>query len=86
MGKLIIGSLAVLLTLFLIGFNLFAFLVVPKWKDSFRGFGVELPSWQITIITISDLLVNFWYISQPLTAGICVITFSLVWDSPEVNS
>ncbi len=79
MGKNIVGTLAVLMSLFLLGFIFFAFVIVPKWKDSFIGYGVELPGFQIILISVSDLLVNYWFISLPLTAYACFISFWWIW-------
>ncbi len=38
------------------------YFVVPRYKAALEDFGVELPQAAITLISISDLVVNYFYI------------------------
>jgi len=40
--------------------------IVPKMKEIFRGFGVELPGVTVALISVTDLLVKYFYLLLPL--------------------
>ncbi len=79
MGKIITGGALALLSISLIGLVFFSFVIAPKWKDSFVGYGVEISSFQMLMISISDLMINYWFIGLPLIASVCVISFRWTW-------
>ncbi|MFN9039686.1 MAG: type II secretion system F family protein, partial [Planctomyces sp.] len=35
--------------------------IIPKFKEIFLGFGVELPGVTVFLIDISDWMLNYWY-------------------------
>jgi type IV pilus assembly protein PilC len=43
--------------------------IIPKFKEIFEDFGVELPPITITLITISDWVVNYWYLIPAIPIG-----------------
>ncbi|MEZ6146512.1 MAG: type II secretion system F family protein [Planctomycetaceae bacterium] len=40
--------------------------IVPKFKEIFNDFGVELPAWTVQAVTLSDWFVSYFYLSMPL--------------------
>lgn len=59
---------------------LFVF-IVPKFKEIFIGFGVELPASTIAMIEVSDFVFSYWYIFiLPVTATVLNF-FWLVYSS-----
>ena len=83
MEKVINGILSAILPLFFIGFHLCALLIIPKWKERAIGFGIDIPSWQMKLILASDLVVNYWFITIPISIGICALSTSWFWSSDE---
>lgn len=68
-----------LLMLFSIGTVMFcvvSFLmvfIIPKFKEIFYGFGVELPSVTVALINISDAMLSGWFLFMlPITGCACV--------------
>jgi type IV pilus assembly protein PilC len=56
--------------------GIFAFLV-PQFKALFEGFGAELPFLTTVLIVISDAIVEYFYITFPILAG--VIAAFIYW-------
>lgn len=55
--------------------------IVPKFKEIFIGFGVELPPSTITVIEVSDFAFSYWYLFiVPVTATV-IAFFWLVYSS-----
>ena len=42
-------------------------------KKRFEDFGVELPAFQVKMIYLGDLLVNYWYVASLAVTLICVL-------------
>jgi type II secretory pathway component PulF len=54
---------SVLLGVMLAGLFGFLYLVVPRWKASLADLGVELATWQIWLLALSDFVVQkFWFL------------------------
>ena len=51
--------------------------IVPKFKEIFIGFGVELPAPTILLIHLSDWLVSYWYLF--VLPGLGVVFFGFLW-------
>jgi type IV pilus assembly protein PilC len=51
--------------------------IIPKFKFIFMGFGTELPGVTVLMISIADLLADFWYLLLPMfLAGSAVFFWS----------
>ncbi|MBC7964331.1 MAG: type II secretion system F family protein [Fuerstia sp.] len=61
---------------------LFVF-IVPKFKEIFIGFGVEMPASTIAMIEVSDFVFSYWFIFiLPVTATVFVfdwLVYSSMW-------
>lgn len=44
----------------IVGFIMY--FIIPKFKEIFVGFGIDLPAVTIALITVSDLVVNYFYL------------------------
>ena len=47
--------------------------IIPKFKDIFDGFGVELPSITTNLIWCSDMVVNYWFLIPLIPVSIFLI-------------
>ncbi len=55
--------------------------IVPKFKEIFIGFGVQMPPSTIAVIEVSDFAYSYWYLFiVPVTATV-VVFFWLVYSS-----
>jgi type II secretory pathway component PulF len=43
-----------------------------RFKRQFEGFGVELPGYQVALITLADILVNYWYVPAVVLLIVCL--------------
>jgi len=59
---------------------LFVF-IVPKFKEIFIGFGVQLPPSTIAVIEVSDFVFSYWYLFIVPVTSTVVIFFWLVYSS-----
>lgn len=53
------------------------FFIVPKFKEIFIGFGVELPGPTILLIVLFDWLMSYWYLF--VLPGLGVVFFGFLW-------
>ncbi len=51
--------------------------IIPKFKDIFNDFGVELPQITITLIAISDWVVNYFYLIPAIPIG-CYLFIKII--------
>ncbi|MEZ6064907.1 MAG: type II secretion system F family protein [Planctomycetaceae bacterium] len=51
--------------------------IIPKFKNIFEDFDVELPQLTVLVITISDLFVNWWFLLIP--ASMAIFGLGAVW-------
>ena len=59
-GALIYPATIVPVTLLIVGFLMYY--IIPKFKKIFDDFGTELPQATVLLISISDAIINFWYV------------------------
>lgn len=51
--------------------------IIPKFKAIFNDFGVELPAMTVALITVSDNVVNFWFLIPVIPISV-VIFYKLI--------
>lgn len=82
----VIGAMiypAVIITIaviILVGIMLF---VIPTFKDMFEDMGIPLPAPTMILITISDILINYWFLI-PAIPIVFVVGFKL-WGSTDAG-
>ncbi len=67
-----------------VGFTIVSFImlfIVPKFKEIFIGFGVELPAPTILLISLMDWLLSYWYILFLPAMGTSAIVVWLYYSS-----
>jgi type IV pilus assembly protein PilC len=51
--------------------------IIPKFKKIFLGFGIELPSITVMLITMSDYVVQYWYLIPAIPMG-CFLLYKII--------
>lgn len=59
---------------------------VPRFKAEVLGLGTELPGWQVALITLSDIVVRYFYIAFPAVLAICYGMCRLAFASENESS
>ncbi|RLS37440.1 MAG: type II secretion system F family protein [Planctomycetota bacterium] len=49
------------------------YFIIPKFKEIFIGFGVELPSMTVLLINMSDNIVTYWYLIPTIPVGFILL-------------
>ncbi len=66
-----------MVTIFIVGFLMYY--IIPKFKKIFEDFDTALPEMTVSLISMSDAVVNYWYIFA-LPLGPCVwLAFATDW-------
>lgn len=66
-----------MVAIFIVGFLMYY--IIPKFKKIFEDFDTELPDLTVSLISISDAFVNYWYVFA-LPLGPCVwLAFATDW-------
>lgn len=62
------------------------YFLVPRFKHDFNDFGVEIPALAISIIRMSDLVVNYWYLLMPVTPVALILDFFVArWIAKQIG-
>lgn len=67
----LIPILCGLLSVVLLGGFFALYFWVPRLKAHALGLGTLLPGWQVVLITLSDLIVNYVYFVLPAVLAVC---------------
>ncbi len=59
---------------------------VPRFKANVLDLGIALPRWQVQLITVSDITVNYFYIVLPAVLAICIGLFRVAFAPEEEPS
>ena len=70
-GAMIYPVAVITVATLIVGFIMYY--IIPKFKQIFIGFGVELPGMTVMLITISDSVVDFWYLFPTIPIGIILL-------------
>lgn len=54
-----------------------------RFKRQFEGFGVEMSRSQMLLITLSDILVNYWYIPSAMLLILCLAFSGVRRNRPQ---
>lgn len=83
---LVIPTVLIPITVLIVGFVMYY--IIPKFKRIFDDFGTELPGLTITLIQLSDLFVNYWYLAAAPLFYLClfgcavyIITIKSGWQA-----
>ena len=49
------------------------YFIIPKFKEIFIGFGVELPAMTVLLINMSDNIVTYWYLIPTIPVGFILL-------------
>ncbi len=86
------GTCLYLWTMLAVGVQIVTFLmyyIVPKFKYIFMGFGTELPHVTVSLITLSDIAVGYWYLFAPplflVPLWTCGEAFSRGWSETRLS-
>ena len=63
-GAMIYPCAVITVATLIVGFIMYY--IIPKFKKIFDDFGTELPGMTVALITISDVVVNYWYLGPAL--------------------
>jgi len=63
-GAMIYPGAVITVATLIVGFIMYY--IIPKFKKIFDDFGTELPGMTVLLITISDSVVNYWYLGPAL--------------------
>lgn len=86
----LIPILCGLLSVVLLGSFFTLYFWVPRFKAHVLGMGTALPGWQVVLITLSDLIINYIYLVLPAVLavcyGLCRVAFASDNESPRTES
>ncbi|MDA1013113.1 MAG: type II secretion system F family protein [Planctomycetota bacterium] len=71
MGAMIYPVAVITVATLIVGFIMY--FIIPKFKQIFVGFGVELPGMTVMLITISDSVVDYWYLFPTIPIGLILM-------------
>lgn len=63
-GAMIYPCAVIFVATAIVGFIMYW--IIPKFKKIFEGFGVELPTMTVALITCSDIVVNYFYLAPAI--------------------
>ena len=70
-GAMIYPCAVITVATLIVGFIMYY--IIPKFKDIFSGFGVELPDVTVLLITMSDWVVKYFYLIPVIPVGVVVL-------------
>jgi len=70
-GAMIYPCAVITVATLIVGFIMYY--IIPKFKAIFIGFGVELPSMTVLLITVSDAVVSYWFLIPVIPLSIYIM-------------
>lgn len=70
-GAMIYPVAVIVVATLIVGFIMY--FIIPKFKEIFVGFGVELPGMTVLLISISDTVVHYWYLFPTIPISIVLL-------------
>ncbi len=62
------------------------YFLAPRFKRDFNDFGVLIPAMATSIIRMSDLVVDYWYLLMPVTPVNLILDFFLFrWIAKQIG-
>ncbi len=84
--RLLISIVLAALSVTLLTASLALYFWVPRFKGRVLGLGTPLPEWQVLLITVSDLTINYFYIVLPAVLAICIGLFRAAFATEDEPS
>ncbi|TWT49946.1 putative type II secretion system protein F [Thalassoglobus neptunius] len=73
-----IYSWVVIMVTLMVNFFVMVF-IVPKYKQIFEDFGIELPAATLQLTHVSDWLFQYWFLASPLLIAPFLIPLGILW-------
>ncbi|WP_437225242.1 type II secretion system F family protein [Planctomicrobium sp. SH661] len=70
-GAMIYPCAVITVATLIVGFIMYY--IIPKFKEIFIGFGVELPAMTVLLITMSDAVVSYWFLIPVIPLSIVIL-------------
>lgn len=88
--RLLLSIVCVGLSITLLVGGMFLYWWVPEFKALALGAGTELTGGQVLLITLSDIVVIYWYAMLPIALaigyGLCRVAFASENEIPQTES
>lgn len=70
-GAMIYPCAVITVAVVIVGFIMYS--IIPKFKAIFADFGVELPGVTLLLISISDAVVQYWFLGPAIPVGVILL-------------